>query len=41
MQDQFVILKILPSDDISTFVYSDAIGEIFCRLIASNLIILA
>ena len=35
MQEQFVILDIPPSDDIS------AIGERFCRLFASNLAILA
>ena len=41
MQEQFVILDIPPPDDISAFVHSDAIGERFCRLTASNLAILA
>ena len=41
MQEQFVILDIPPPDDISAFVHSDAIGERFCRLTASNLVILA
>ena len=41
MQEQFVILDIPPSDDILVFVYSDAIGERFCRLTAPNLAILA
>ena len=41
MQEQFVILDIPPSDDILAFVYSDAIGERFCRLTAPNLAILA
>ena len=41
MQEQFVILDIPPSDGILAFVYSDAIGERFCRLTAPNLAILA
>ena len=41
MQDQFVILNVPPSDDISGFVQSDAIGERYCRLFAPNLAILA
>ena len=41
MQDQFVILNVPPSDDISGFVQSDAIGERYCRLSAPNLAILA
>ena len=41
MQEQFVILDIPPPDDISAFVHSNAIGERFCRLTASNLAILA
>ena len=41
MQEQFVILDIPPPDDISAFVHSDATGERFCRLTASNLAILA
>ena len=41
MQEQFVILDIPPFDDISAFVHSDAIGERFCRLSASSLVILA
>ena len=41
MQEQFVILDIPPPDEISAFVHSDAIGERFCRLTASNLAILA
>ena len=41
MQEQFVILDIPPPDDISAFVHSDAIGERFYRLTASNLAILA
>ena len=41
MQEQFVILDIPPSDDILAFVYSDAIGERFCRLTVPNLAILA
>ena len=41
MQDQFVILNVPPSDDISAFVLSDAIGERYCRLFAPNLAILA
>ena len=41
MQENFVILERSPSDVVSAFVYSDAIGENFCRLIAANLAILA
>ena len=41
MQEQFVILDIPPPDDISAFVHSNASGERFCRLTASNLAILA
>ena len=41
MQDHFVILNFPPSDDISGFVQSDAIGDIYCRLFAPNLAILA
>ena len=41
MQEHFVILENPPFDVISSFVYSDAIGENFCRLTASNLAILA
>ena len=41
IQEHFVILENPPSDIISTFVYSDACGENFCRLTASNLAILA
>ena len=40
-QEHFVILENPPSNEISAFVYSDAIGENFCRLTASNLAILA
>ena len=41
MQEHFVILENPPSNDISAFVYSDAIGQNFSRLTASNLAILA
>ena len=41
MQEHFVILENPPSDVILAFVYSDAIGEKFCRLTASDLAILA
>ena len=41
MQDHFVILNFPPSDDISGFVQSDAIGDKYCRLSAPNLAILA
>ena len=41
MQDHFVILNSPPSDDISCFVQSDAIGDKYCRLFAPNLAILA
>ena len=41
MQDHFVVWDILPSDVISTFVYSDTNGESVCRLVASNLAIFA
>ena len=41
MQEYFVILENPPSDEISAFVYSNAIGENFCRLTASNLATLA
>ena len=39
MQEDFVVFDISPSDEISFFVYSDVNGEIFCRLIATNLAI--
>ena len=41
MQDHFVVWDNPPSDVILAFVYSDTIGEIVCRLAASNLAILA
>ena len=41
MQENFVIMDSSPSDVVSNFVYSGAMGENFCRLIASNLVILA
>ena len=41
MQDQYVILNVPPSYDISGFVQSDVIGERYCRLSAPNLAILA
>ena len=41
IQEYFVILENPPSYVISAFVYSNAIGENFCRLTASNLAILA
>ena len=41
MQENFVILENSPSNVVSAFVYSDAIGENFCRLTATNLAILA
>ena len=41
MQEDFVILDMVPSDVISSFVYSDTIGENFCRLTVTNLAILA
>ena len=41
MQDHFVFWDNPPSDVILAFVYSDTIGEIVCRLAASNLTILA
>ena len=41
MQENFVIMDNSPSDVVSNFVYSDAMGENFCRLTASNLAILA
>ena len=41
MHEQFVILDIPPPDDISASVHSDATGERFCRLTASNFAILA
>ena len=41
MQENFVIMDSSPSDVMSNFVYSDAMGEKFCRLTASNLAILA
>ena len=40
-QQYFVILENPPSYVISAFVYSNAIGENFCRLTTSNLAILA
>ena len=40
MQENFVIVDNSPSDVVSNFVYSDAMGENFCRLTASNLAIL-
>ena len=40
MQEYFVILENPPSYIILAFVYSNAIGENFCRLTASNLVIL-
>ena len=41
MQENFVIMDSFPSDVVSNFVYLDAMGENFCRLIASNLAILS
>ena len=41
MQEDFVVFDISPSDVISSCVYSDVDGESFCRLIATNLAILA
>ena len=41
MQEDFVVFDISPSDEISSFVYSDVNGESFCRLIAINLAISA
>ena len=41
MQENFVIMDSPPSDVMSNFVYLDAMGEKFYRLIASNLAILA
>ena len=41
MQEDFVVFDISPSDEISSFVYSDVNGESFCRLIATNLAISA
>ena len=41
MQENFVIMDSFPYDVVSNFVYLDAMGENFCRLIASNLAILA
>ena len=40
MQKNFVIMDNSPSDVVSNFVYFDAMGENFCRLIACNLAIL-
>ena len=43
MQEDYVAFEsfdISPSDEISSFVYSDVNGENFCRLIATNLAIL-
>ena len=41
MQDPFVAWDIPPSDVIANFVYFDINGESVCRLVASNLAILA
>ena len=41
MQENFVIMDSFPSNVVSNFVFLDAMGENFCRLIASNLAILA
>ena len=41
MQENFVIMDSPPFDVVSNFVYSDAMGENFYRLNASNLAILA
>ena len=41
MQKNFVIMDSPPSDVVSNFVYSDAMGENFYKLTASNLAILA
>ena len=41
MQENFVIMDSPPSNVMSNFVYSNAMGEKFYRLIASNLAILA
>ena len=43
MQEDYVAFEsfdISPSDEISSFVYSDVNGENFCRFIATNLAIL-
>ena len=39
MQENFVIID-SSSSDVSNFVYSDAMGENFCKLTATNLAIL-
>ena len=41
MQENFVIMDSSPSDVVSNFVYSDAMGENLCRLTANSLAILA
>ena len=41
MQENFVIMDNFPSNVVSNFMYSDAMGENFCRLTVSNLAILA
>ena len=41
MQENFVIMDSSPSDVVSDFVYSDAMGENLCRLTANGLAILA
>ena len=41
MQENFVIMDSSPSDVVSDFVYSDAMGENLCRLTANSLAILA
>ena len=40
MQENFVIIDSSSSDVVSNFVYSDAMGENFCKLTATNLAIL-
>ena len=41
MQENFVIMDSSPSDVVSNFVYSDAMGGNLCRLTTTNLAILA
>ena len=41
MQENFVIMNSSPSNIVSNFVYSDAMGENFCKLTVTNLAILA
>ena len=41
MQENFVIMDSSLFDVVSSFVYSDAMGENLCRLTASNLAILS